>query len=130
MDENLYEILGLIGLAGSKMKNRRRLISLAWNTTSERTPYKLDQLLTYGGVFTGLRILTVIAMFGYEEATRLYPALKDGEIPPPSENVIRDSESGVDNFVPKNLEELEDFISGVENDKIQDAVMMGGDNDE
>lgn len=87
MNSRLYELLKNCGMKGKNLAQRRRLIAFAWENCERKTPYVLDQLLTHGGVFTQIRILVVVAMFGYDEACRLYPVLDDGEIEPPSRNM-------------------------------------------
>lgn len=124
MDKDLYDLLGMLGLGSQKMRKRRRLISLAWDMTAEKTPYKLDQLLTHGSIFTGLRILAIVIIFGYGEAEKLYPVLKEGGIPPPSEDVLRDESMRTDAFVPSDLGELEQFMETQEQDKLKESGII------
>jgi len=84
MPSELWDVLSACGMSSKTMVQRKKLIDFAWEQCERRTPYVLDQLLTHGGVWTGIRILAIISMFGYEEASKLYPALREGTIDPPT----------------------------------------------
>lgn len=122
MPSELYEILGLCGMAGKEMSRRRRLVDYAWQNCTSHTPYVLDQLLTHAGMYTGLRILAVISMFGYDEAKSIYPVLSDGSIPPPDLNIIigLDESEDMEDVFPSSLEQLNEIIDESEDDEFED----------
>lgn len=92
-------------MTSKKMAKRRKLINLAWERCSKRTPYLLDKLLTLGGVFTDLRILTIISMFNYETAKKLYPILEEEDLGTVNKELVSDIGNDVESI---NFGELED----------------------
>lgn len=109
MASDLFTLLGYCGFKGKNLEQRRRLIDFAWQNCEHKTPYILDQLLTHGGVFTQIRLLVIVARFGYERACGLYPVLDNGEIPPPDTDI-----PAVGTDMDADLDEISEDFSGYE----------------
>lgn len=92
MPSRLYDLLGTLGMNSQKMTQRRKLIDYAWQNCENKSPMKLDKLLTLGGVFTGLRILAIVSVFGYDVATKLYPVLAEETIDSIDRDLMTDYE--------------------------------------
>lgn len=118
MATELYELLGYCGMSSKEMSQRRRLVDFAWQMCERKTPYVLDQLLTHAGVFTGIRILAIIAMFGYESARKIYPVLNTEDIPPPDRELLMnyDEDMDIDDIFPSSIEELIEINETVKSD--------------
>lgn len=117
MASKLYKLLGNCGMKGKNLQKRRRLIDFAWQNCEHKNPYTLDQLLTHGGVFTQIRILVIVAMFGYEEATKLYPVLKEGQVAPPDRSIPMIGDEDEIEDISSDWAGLEGIIDSVGVDK-------------